>query len=69
MSTPIDQFFMLGAFGIANLLTGCLVLLEPAGIRTSEIQGTLAYSGQDLIYINFTVCISAALLDLADCRN
>ena len=26
-STPIDQFFMLGAFGISNLLTGCLFLL------------------------------------------
>ena len=26
-STPVDQFFMLGAFGISNLLTGCLFLL------------------------------------------
>ena len=26
-NTPIDQFFMLGAFGISNLLTGCLFLL------------------------------------------
>ena len=27
VSTPVDQFFMLGAFGISNLLTGCLFLL------------------------------------------
>jgi hypothetical protein len=26
-TTPVDQFFMLGAFGISNLLTGCLFLL------------------------------------------
>ena len=91
VTTPIDQFFMLGVFGISNLLTGCLFLLISrraaelsalvlaiipatyllglAGIRTSRIHGTLAYDGQYLMYIYFTICVGTVALDLADRRN
>ncbi len=91
VTTPIDQFFMLGVFGISNLLTGCLFLLISrrapqlstlilaiipatyllglAGIRASGIHGTLAYGGQYLMTIYFTICVGTVALDLADRRN